>query len=158
MEIINSQTLTRTAVVEYDTFDSSRHLLDSTCGKPITLNIGNGDMHPRLEETILTMQPGEKRTVQLSAEETWGPHHPELIIETSLPTTSGAPGDFIQLTDGREGTIVQITSDTVTVDTNHPFAGKNLIIDITLISWINKTTDFKPKSSAGSCCGPAGCC
>lgn len=159
MEILPGQTLTRTAIVTYETFDGKGNLLDSTCGKPITLPLDEGEMHPLLKSVLLTMQSGDRRTVNLSACEAWGQYDPSLIFETNEAATGCAPGDYIQLADGREGTVVKINGTTITVDINHPFAGKDLTINITLIGWVTGNPQGNSFPTAGSACsGSAGCC
>ena len=159
MEILPGQTLTRTAIVTYETFDGKGNLLDSTCGKPINLPLDEGEMHPLLKSVLLTMQPGDQRTVHLSAGEAWGQYDPALLFETTESESGWVPGDYIQLADGREGTVVKINGTTITVDTNHPFAGKDLTINITLIGWVTGDPQSKPHPASGSaCCGSDGCC
>ena len=159
MEILPGQTLTRTAIVTYETFDGNGNLLDSTFGKPMTLPLDESEMHPQLKSVLLAMEPGELRTVRLSAAEAWGQYDPALIFETTETATGCVPGDCIQLADGREGTVVKINGATITIDTNHPFAGKDLTINISLIGWMTgDSQDNTNPAAASGCCGTAGCC
>ena len=158
MEILHGQTLTRTAIVTYETFDGIGNLLDSTFGKPINLPLDEGEMHPQLKSVLLTMQPGDQRTIHLSAGEAWGHYDPALIFETTEMATGCVPGDCIQLADGREGTVVKVNGTIITIDTNHPFAGKDLTINISLIGWMPGNSQDNTPPAASGCCGPAGCC
>lgn len=161
METINSRPAVFTAVVEYNTFSTNGQLLDTTGGKPISVIVGKGDMNPGLEMEIMQMQPGEKRIVHLAAGETWGQPDPGLIFDIRQPVENEKTGDFIRLADGREGTIISITGDIITVDTNHPWCGMDLRVEIHLIGYrrINDEDPLQTTSAtAAGCCGPAGCC
>jgi len=44
-------------------------------------------------------------------------------------------GDSVQFGDGTPGTVVEVTAEMVTVDTNHPLAGETLTFEIELVSF-----------------------
>ena len=81
-------------------FDAS---LDSSgIGEPLEFVIGSGQMIPGFEQGVIGMEPGESKTVSISAEQAYGPHRPEGVIEierSQLP--SGMPlevGGMVQET------------------------------------------------------------
>ena len=126
-----------------EVFDSS---LDppgdsSGVGEPLGFVIGSGQMIPAFEQGVIGMEPGESKTVNIPAEEAYGPHHPQDVMEverSQLP--SGMPlevGSVIQgnAPNGEQVpfTVVEVTASRVTLDRNHPLAGKDLTFEIKLV-------------------------
>ena len=105
--------------------------------KPIMLVIGSGVILKAVEVSLLGMTPGQSRTVDILPEDAYGPYHRSLVHE--IPRTSFAgridpkPGMILALSIERDGqpqqvpaTVLAAGSDTVTVDYNHPLAGKTI--------------------------------
>jgi len=109
---------------------------------PIQLTIGKGRTIPGLEEAIIGMETGESKTIEISAEQAYGIYHKELVHTVSrkvLPTDMQPEiGQRLKATsvDGRKFsvTVRNISEKTITMDTNHPLAGKDLKFDIELIA------------------------
>ena len=113
----------------------------SEIGEPLEFVIGSGQMIPAFEQGVIGMEPGESKTVKIPAEQAYGPHRPEAVIEversqfpTSMPLEVGsvlqgnAPnGEQVPFT------VVEVTASRVTLDRNHPLAGKDLIFEIKLV-------------------------
>ena len=108
--------------------------------EPLEFTLGAGQLIPGFEKTVLGMSAGESRTVTIPAEEAYGPYREEMVLEvprTQLPADM-QPQVGMQLQVGEEqgeGMVVQITqvSDTnITLDANHPLAGKDLTFNIQL--------------------------
>ena len=118
-------------------FDSSRKR-----GNPLSFTLGGGQILPAFEKAVQTMKIGERKTFSLTATEAYG----EVVTEAvkAVPKTSFAPemkleiGEMVsgQSADGRpvRAKISSIEEETVTLDFNHPLAGKDLDFDIELIS------------------------
>ena len=116
-------------------FDSSKG------GEPLSLTLGQGDVIPGFDEALVGMEVGQSKTVTISAEQAYGPRIDELVIELAR---KDLPAD-LDLTLGRqlevtqeegESFVVQVadlTEETVTLDANHPLAGKDLTFDIELV-------------------------
>ena len=126
-----------------EVFDSS---LDppgdsSGIGEPLEFVIGSGQMIPAFEQVVIGMKPGESKTVNIPAAQAYGPHHPQGVMEverSQLPP--GMPlevGSMIQgnAPNGEQVpfTVVEVTDTLVTLDRNHPLAGKDLIFEIQLV-------------------------
>lgn len=116
-------------------FDSS---LD---GEPLKFIIGEGHVIQGFEEAVEGMSPGEKKTVRIEFEKAYGPHYDEGVI---VVERSGLPedlkpkvGDVLQIPqhdgDPLIVTVKEITDTTITLDANHPLAGKDLIFEIELM-------------------------
>lgn len=116
-------------------FDSSRER------EPLEFQIGGGQIIPGLEKRVEGMETGEKSTVTIPAEEAYGPRDERQIqtvqrdaLPDDLQLSTGA-----RLTattqDGRQIplTVVDMDDSQVTVDANHPLAGRDLVFDVELV-------------------------
>lgn len=115
---------------------------DSYAGRePLQFTIGSGRIIPGFEEAVIGMAPGDSKTVTIPSEEAYGPYREEMVQEvtrSSLPpeltpqigmqlraaTASGQPVTL---------TVVDMSESAITVDANHPLAGKDLTFDIKLL-------------------------
>jgi FKBP-type peptidyl-prolyl cis-trans isomerase 2 len=115
-------------------FDSSEG------GASLEMKLGQGEFIAGIERAVLGMSVGEKKTVEIPAEEGYGPHHKERIFEYDR---SRLPEGFVPVAgqqmqmyraDGMpvQVTITRFSDSTVTMDCNHPLAGKDLIFEIML--------------------------
>ncbi len=115
---------------------------DSSVGaKPLEFTIGAGMIIPGLEKEIVGMAVGDSSTVTVPADEAYGPHRPEAVQEVPRqnipPEIDLAVGGQLQATN-QSGqmmtvTIVAVDDDNVTLDANHPLAGKDLVFDVELV-------------------------
>ncbi|MCX6659524.1 MAG: FKBP-type peptidyl-prolyl cis-trans isomerase, partial [Candidatus Bathyarchaeota archaeon] len=94
------------------------------------------------DKAILGMKVGEKKTVTIPSDEAYGPHLDDMVVEVpreKLPSNiEPEVGQMLEATrpDGEKiGFIITNISDnnTVTLDANHPLAGKDLTFDIELV-------------------------
>jgi len=110
-------------------------------GQPFEFTLGASQIIPGVEEGILGMEVGEKKTIAVPPEQAYGPKREELVVEvkkTDLPEhIEPAVGEPLRLrrTDGDdiEVFVSDISEDTVTLDGNHPFAGMTLLFDLELV-------------------------
>jgi peptidylprolyl isomerase len=118
-------------------FDSSRDR------DPIQFTIGNHEVIPGFESAVVGMTPGETKTQKVPAAQAYGPYRPERIFAIERagfpPDIEPEPGLRLQVTDRMTGkafpvSILRVTDDEVTLDANHPLAGKDLSFEITLVS------------------------
>ena len=116
-------------------FDSSRER------EPLEFAIGSGQLIPGFEQAVEGMSVGESRTVRIPSEEAYGQHRPELVQDvpqSALPEDlTPAVGMQLQGTSGDGQTlqlvITEVKDDAITVDGNHPLAGKDLTFEIELL-------------------------
>ncbi len=117
-------------------------------GQPLTILAGKGEIIPGLESRMMGMKEGETKTIEVPAEEAYGPVNPELLqqapreyfqgveLEKGLPLQAQTPeGQVIQMV------VVDFDENTVTVDMNHPLAGKDLVFEIKIESIREATPD-----------------
>jgi len=125
-------------------FDSSDDCLDDECDcqeGPMEFTIGGGETFPALEEEVIGMRVGESRIVQIEAIDGYGEHNEEMVVEVdrSLLPEDLVPeeGQVLEMTDeSGEAFPVWITAvdeKTVTLDANHPLAGKDLTFELELL-------------------------
>ena len=114
---------------------------DSRNGAPLQFILGQGHVIPGFEEAILEMDLNEEKTLKVPMEKAFGPHKEENIV---VVKRENFPGNLklevgqqlqLQLTDGtpRIVSVIDLTDNIVTLDTNHPLSGKDLIFDIKLL-------------------------
>lgn len=115
---------------------------DSSEGRdPLEFTLGGGQIIPGLEREIFGMKVGDKKTVTAVADEAYGQPDPAAMQE--VPRASIPPeieltvgGQLQAVTqDGRQisVTVAALTDDTVTMDANHPLAGKDLVFHVELM-------------------------
>jgi FKBP-type peptidyl-prolyl cis-trans isomerase SlyD len=109
--------------------------------QPMTFLYGVGMMIPKFEEEINGLTAGDKKSFTIPAAEAYGERVENAF--TQLPKEmfeqSGMPpiGAVLPLQDqnGNQvtATVVEVAPEVVTVDLNHPMAGKNLQFDIEVV-------------------------
>ena len=110
---------------------------------PLLIVLGQKNIFPKMEQILENMQRGETQSVKMLPEEAYGPHHQELVQTIDLSNFKNniqpAPGMILSLTLEKEGrqekvpaTVLAVENDTVTVDYNHPLAGKTVVYTMTL--------------------------
>jgi FKBP-type peptidyl-prolyl cis-trans isomerase 2 len=103
-----------------------------------TISLGQSELPPTVENALIGMAPGEVRTVRLSPEEGYGMRQKELLQtirrENLPPSIIPKPGMILGLSVVKDGvniqvpaTVMEVSSNTVLVDYNHPLAGHQLI-------------------------------
>lgn len=106
--------------------------------EPLEVELGLGQLIKGFEDGLINMSEGDKKTVEISVEDAYGQPKPEFINE--VPKTNVPEG--IQVGESLQGNgpqgpvnvqVVAVNDETVTLDANHPLAGKNLIFDLEVI-------------------------
>jgi peptidylprolyl isomerase/FKBP-type peptidyl-prolyl cis-trans isomerase SlpA len=108
---------------------------------PLELTLGQTEVIAGLQEAIIGMEEGDSKTVHLSPDDAFGEHRQELVAtveKTSFPShVSPEVGMNLVLKSSDENsmnvTVTAVDEDTVTLDGNHPLAGKELTFEITLV-------------------------
>jgi peptidylprolyl isomerase len=108
--------------------------------EPLEFTIGQGQLIPDFEQAIVGMNPGESKTVQIPSENAYGPHREEMVIEVDrneFPADLEPKVDQMLQVRKQDGqtfavTVTAVSESSVTLDANHPLAGKDLTFDIQL--------------------------
>jgi len=149
-------------IFNYTLKDENGEMLDSTeKGGPFSFVTGNKQVLPGLEVALSSMIIGSKKNIKLAAADAYGeydegavqkvkrdlfPEEGELEIGTSYFAHS-PEGQHLQFI------VTEIEKDVITVDFNHPLAGKNLEFDIELLDVRDATPE---EISHGHVHGPGG--
>jgi len=116
---------------------------DSSAGRdPLAFELGSGQVIPGFDKAVDGMAVGDSKTVNIPAEDAYGPHQPAMVQDvpkSALPDDlEPAEGMGLQA-QGPDGQLVnlvitEVKEESITVDGNHPLAGKALNFDIELVS------------------------
>ena len=126
-----------------EVFDSSECSEDE-CGcdtGPMEFTIGEGSVIPGFEEAVIGMSQGESKTVTIPVDDAYGQRIEEMVavVERSNlpPEMTPELGMRLEVTqeDGQVFPVVitEVTDTQVTIDANHPLAGRDLTFDIKLV-------------------------
>jgi FKBP-type peptidyl-prolyl cis-trans isomerase SlyD len=133
--------MTITENSHYRLTDDQGQEIDSSAGQdPLAYLHGAGNIIPGLENALTGKSVGDQMVVEVAAEEGYGPVQEELIQEVPRSSFQGVDtievGMQFEAQTGQGGavpvTVTLVTDETVTVDGNHPLAGKNLNFDVTI--------------------------
>jgi FKBP-type peptidyl-prolyl cis-trans isomerase SlpA len=114
-------------------------------GTPATLQLGGGQMAPTLEQALLGMTVGERRSIELAPEQAFGPRNPELLQRVSMKTLQEnsnfgeeySVGDLVEFnapSGGRYAGILRELGDGWALfDFNHPLAGQPIVFEVQII-------------------------
>ena len=104
---------------------------------PLGVNIGAGEIIAGLDEALIGMEIGEKKTITIPPEKGYGMPNPELVVEVPTSQFSEAGVEPVEgmyvMTDSGIAKIASIGRDSVKLDFNHPLAGKTLIFDVEIV-------------------------
>ena len=116
---------------------------DSSSGRdPIEFQLGSGQVITGFDKAVEGMEVGEKKTVNIPPEDAYGEPNDEMVMDvprSALPEDlepKEGMGLQARQQDGQvvNFTITAVADDKITVDGNHPLAGKPLSFDIELVS------------------------
>ncbi len=115
---------------------------DSSQGRdPLEFTVGSGQIIPGLDKAIPGMEVGHKKVVDVPADEAYGqadPNARQAVPRADIP--ADIPLDIgtqlqVQTPTGQAMpvTVIEVTDEQVTLDANHPLAGKDLTFAIELV-------------------------
>ena len=124
------------------TLDDGSEFDSSEGNDPIVFTIGAGQVIPGFEDAIEGMSAGEKKTQHIDVANAYGEHRDELVFVVSrdqMPEGAEVEvGDMLRVgfPDGSNAAVqvAALDGDSVTLDANHPLAGKNLTFELELVS------------------------
>lgn len=118
-------------------------VFDSSEGNdPLAFVIGARQVIPGFENGVVGLAIGDKKTIEIKAENAYGARVEELsqTVQRELLRMDVQPeigmSFMVQTPDGQEipVSITEITEETITLDANHPLAGRDLTFDIEVIA------------------------
>jgi FKBP-type peptidyl-prolyl cis-trans isomerase SlpA len=115
-------------------------------GQPATLTLGASELSPAMEQRLVGLMEGERRTFELAAGEAFGQRNPDMLQWVSLqllrefgdPDEQYQVGDVVQFPapQGKgafAGAVQQSREDAVLFDFNHPLAGQPVTFEVHII-------------------------
>jgi len=120
-------------------------VFDTSVGRdPLQFTVGSGMVILGFDQAVVGMNPGDLKTVEIPVKDAYGPHHRELVQKVNR---SEVPAGLelkvgqqlrAKMQDGQIATItvIDLSESTVTLDANHPLAGKDLTFDLELLEII----------------------
>ncbi|GAA4225468.1 peptidylprolyl isomerase [Sagittula marina] len=116
---------------------------DSSRGRdPLEFEVGSGQIIPGLDKALTGMTVGDQKKVEIPADEAYGQPDPQALqavpradIPDDIPLEVGLQLQ-VQTQTGQvmPVTVQEVSEETVTLDANHPLAGKDLTFDIELVA------------------------
>jgi len=127
--------------IEYTlTLESGQEIDKSPAGEPLGFIAGTGQIIPGLEKALMGRASGDNAKLVVEPEDAYGPVKDELfqeIPQSQFPSDVEVKPGMAFEAQGPNGpfmiTVSKINDDTVTVDLNHPMAGKQLHFDVNVI-------------------------
>jgi peptidylprolyl isomerase len=110
---------------------------------PVDIHLGEDDLIVGFYVALLGMKPGEKKTLNLNPIEGYGDYHKELrhkVKRSEIVSDIKAEVGNVFLIQHEDqsvpAVIIEAAKDTITIDTNHPFAGHRLRLELELVDII----------------------
>jgi len=124
--------------IHYILRDDAGEVIDRSAeGAPLAYLHGHGQLIPGLERELTGKNPGERLQVKIPPADGYGEYDPALVHKVPRRALKGIGDPQIgmrlqaQTPQGpRAVTVTQVSGDLVTLDGNHPLAGKNLNFEV----------------------------
>jgi FKBP-type peptidyl-prolyl cis-trans isomerase SlyD len=144
----------------YTLKDDAGEVIDSSEGEPLAYLHGHGNLVPGLERELEGKDAGSKLSVKVAPGDGYGEYSKDLVQKVPRRSLKGISKVAVgmrlhaQTPQGtRAVTVTHVTGDMVTIDGNHPLAGKNLNFDIQIVE-VRAAT--KEELAHGHVHGPGG--
>jgi FKBP-type peptidyl-prolyl cis-trans isomerase SlyD len=128
----------RVVSISYTVRDDKNVFIDSSDGGDFLDYLhGHENIVPGLERVLEGKKAGDRLTVSLSAAEAYGERDEKLVSQIGMDRFEGSVETGMQFEAWTSGgyrivTVTGIEGSSVTIDANHPLAGKNLCFDVTV--------------------------
>lgn len=106
----------------------------------LEFRVGDEEIIPGLEDAVLGMKPGEQRTVTIPADRAYGPSIKERVHEfgrkqfpSHIIPEIGKDFPIRQCQRIIRARVIAVSDSKVTLDMNHPLAGRDLTFDLQLV-------------------------
>ena len=127
---------------EYTLKDDDGKVIDSNVGgEALEYTHGAGHIVPGLEKELVGLSQGDSKKVTVAPEEGYGSVEPGAFLDVpkaQVPEEARTVGTQLHAT-GQDGNpmsavVAEIKEDSVTLDFNHPLAGKQLHFDVKIVA------------------------
>lgn len=124
-------------------FDSSSH---GDHSHPLEFEVGSGQVIKGFEEAVMGMKKGEEKEFDIEPQDAYGDHNPESkrdILRSSLPPEQKPKKGMTLVINDPSGhqapvKILAVDDKNITIDLNHPLAGKKLNFKIKIADVTSK--------------------
>ena len=131
-----------TVKVHYTGTLENGEVFDSSEGRdPLQFTMGAGQLIPGFEKAVMGLQVGDTTKAEIPSAEAYGEHNPQMEItvpKNQLPEDlEPVVGLQLQLTQENGQPVpcqvTKVEGENVTIDANHPLAGKDLTFEIEVV-------------------------
>lgn len=114
----------------------------SDCGcEPLEFVIGEGNVIPGFEKAVIGLAAGSSTKVTIPADEAYGQRHEQMVAVVERSELGGeiepVEGQHLEvvLQDGTSMPVLitEVNESSITIDANHPLAGRDLTFEIKLV-------------------------
>lgn len=128
--------------------DENGNVIDQSQGEPLAYLHGHNNIIPGLERELEGKSAGDSLTAVIEPADAYGEYQEQAVQQVPRSNFQGVdniqPG--MQFQSEAEGqvmlvTVTDVNDDTVTVDANHPLAGKKLSFDVEIVEVRAATKD-----------------
>ena len=132
-----------TVTVHYKGTLEDGSVFDSSEGNPpLEFTIGAHEVIDGFENAVIGMSAGDRKTQEIPPGDAYGEREDELVFHiprnSMQPGFDVSPGDFVRVTlpDGQTAPmqVLEVDDEAVTLDANHPLAGKTLTFELELLT------------------------
>jgi FKBP-type peptidyl-prolyl cis-trans isomerase SlpA len=107
-------------------------------GEPVSFVVGDGNLLPGFEQALMGMQPGQRHVFTILPEDAFGQPNDNNVqtvardhFDDDVALEIGLVFSFADAAGGElPGLIVAFDEEEVTVDFNHPLAGRTILFDV----------------------------
>ena len=108
--------------------------------EPLEFEAGAGEILPGIDDEVIGMEENEEKKITLSPGMGFGERKEELIKKVDKNVFKGEKAKIgqrinMQMEKGRtvSAEVIEIEADKITLDLNHPLAGKELMFEIKVV-------------------------
>jgi FKBP-type peptidyl-prolyl cis-trans isomerase SlpA len=118
-------------------------VVDTTFDRePAVFEVGDGSLLPGYEEALFGLGAGDESRFEMKPEHGFGQHNPSNIQQLPRSDFDAGlqlePGLVLSFADASRaelpGVVVELDDDTVTVDFNHPLAGREITFQVAIVA------------------------
>jgi peptidylprolyl isomerase len=108
---------------------------------PMEMEVGAEQFFPEIEEALVGMSPGDRKTLTIVADDAFGEYDEEMVSvvprdQFPADINPAVGDDFEVVNDEGESmvvTVIELDDAEVTLDANHPLAGEDLTFELELV-------------------------
>jgi len=128
------------ASIEYTLRDDAGEVLDKSGAEPLAYLHGHDNIVPGLESALEGKEAGASLTAEVAPDEGYGPRHEGRVMKVpreQLPSQLDPKVGMVLQAQADNGQVVpvwitEVADEAITVDGNHPLAGKALHFEVTV--------------------------